>query len=115
MAATNSTADVNIDPSGTFKYILLEAKTTDGGKKLLVRGYEECPYHSDIYDKTVSELKCKEKNLKCLGGGRIKRENGSIHVYGYSQGYGKADHTVTVDILKKQFADHKITWSDEGY
>lgn len=115
MALTETTPLVKIDPEGTFKYILLEGKTPNNIKLILVRGYEECPYHSDIYDKTVAELKCKEKDLKCLGGGRIKREDKKIHVYGYSQGYGKADHTITVDLLKKAYSDSEITWSDEGY
>jgi phosphohistidine phosphatase len=38
-----------------------------------------------------------------------------LKVYGYSQGYGKADHQVAVDILKKKYCDYNVTWSDEGY
>lgn len=29
------------------------------------------------------------------------------------QGYGKADHSVTVEILKKEYTDYEITWSDD--
>lgn len=32
-----------------------------------------------------------------------------------SQGFGKADHEVSVSILKKKYPDYNITWSDEGY
>jgi phosphohistidine phosphatase len=31
------------------------------------------------------------------------------------QGFGKADHEVTVGLLKKKFADYSISFSDEGY
>ena len=44
-----------------------------------------------------------------------KPEEKSIEVFGYSQGYGKADHSISVDILKKKYKDYKISWSDEGY
>ena len=36
-------------------------------------------------------------------------------VYGYSMGFGKANHERSVDILKKQYPDYTIEWSDEGY
>lgn len=31
------------------------------------------------------------------------------------QGYGKADHQLTVDVLKKQYPEYNISFSDEGY
>jgi phosphohistidine phosphatase len=33
----------------------------------------------------------------------------------FFQGYGKADHTISVELLKKVYPDYEITWSDEGY
>lgn len=33
----------------------------------------------------------------------------------YFQGFGKADHEVTVGLLKKKYPDYTITWSDDGY
>lgn len=133
MAGTASTVipqvkDVDIDPNGVFKYILLKVTSPDAeGKlvdKLIVRGYVECPYHADINDKTTSELQnlkaskvIRDWRLKVLGGGRINHdaEAKNIKVYGYSQGYGKADHQLTVDILRKTYPDYEITFSDEGY
>lgn len=42
--------DVDIDPQGVFKYILIKVSSPDeSGKfvdKNIVRGYAECPYHS---------------------------------------------------------------------
>ncbi|XP_019864529.1 14 kDa phosphohistidine phosphatase [Aethina tumida] len=120
--------DVDIDPNGVFKYILIKVTSPDEcGKlynKLIVRGYAECPYHSDINDKVTRELQAlkESKTIRdwrssVLGGGRIQvdADGKKIKVYGYSQGYGKADHQAAVDVLKTTFTDYEITWSDEGY
>ncbi|KAL1490954.1 hypothetical protein ABEB36_011622 [Hypothenemus hampei] len=119
---------VDIDDRGTFKYILIKVSSpkADGQfeDQLIVRGYAECPYHADINDKVTEELQKLKKSKaitdwrsKVLGGGRIKHDpsSKSINVYGYSQGYGKADHQESVAILKSQYPDYNITWSDEGY
>ena len=29
--------------------------------------------------------------------------------------YGRADHTKTVELLKEEYPDYDITWSNEGY
>jgi phosphohistidine phosphatase len=31
------------------------------------------------------------------------------------QGFGKADHEVTVGLLKKKYPDYSVSWNDEGY
>ncbi|CEF70530.1 14 kDa phosphohistidine phosphatase [Strongyloides ratti] len=117
MASLSTIKDVDIDPSGVFKYILIEA--TDKAtreSKMIVRGYGKCPYHADILD-SVKEKETKDSKFKCVGGGRINHDNDNkkILVYGYSVGYGKADHQITVDILKKDYPEYKIEFSDEGY
>lgn len=42
--------DVDIDPQGVFKYILIKVGSPDENgefvEKNIVRGYAECPYHS---------------------------------------------------------------------
>lgn len=52
-----------------------------------------------------------------LGGGRISHdpENKKIHIYGYSQGYGKANHETTAKLVKEAYPGYTITISDEGY
>ncbi|XP_033229133.1 sex-regulated protein janus-A-like [Belonocnema kinseyi] len=72
---------------------------------------------ADIYDEVEEVLKKLQLKSKCLGGGRINHdaENKTIKVYGYSQGFGKADHKVSVNLIKKKYPDYEITWSDEGY
>ena len=54
-----------------------------------------------------------------LGGGRIEHKPGQkyIKVYGYSMGFGRADHTKVVEVLKQQakYSDYTIEWSNDGY
>ena len=38
-----------------------------------------------------------------------------LQVYGYSMGFGKANHERSVEILKTKYTDYTIEWSDEGY
>ncbi|XP_050680518.1 14 kDa phosphohistidine phosphatase-like [Leptidea sinapis] len=110
---------VDIDTSGVFKYILLKVyeKVTNNQEPeiTILRGYKRCNYHSDIYE----EVQAKLAPLDCepLGGGRISYDPQSkkIHIYGYSQGYGKADHEIAAKLLKDVLPGYVITISDEGY
>uniref|UniRef100_A0A3Q2QTG3 14 kDa phosphohistidine phosphatase n=1 Tax=Fundulus heteroclitus TaxID=8078 RepID=A0A3Q2QTG3_FUNHE len=72
----------------------------------------------DIYDKVSAELEGGGLlDCECIGGGRIKHEPDvkKIHVYGYSIGYGRANHAVTTEKLKDQYPDYQVTWDNEGY
>ncbi|PIK36301.1 hypothetical protein BSL78_26868 [Apostichopus japonicus] len=106
---------VDIDPSGVFKYVLIKA-TKGSNEQFFVRGYAWGEYHADIFEEF--EGKNKDLRLSCLGGGRIEHspDRKSILVYGYSVGFGKADHSITVGLLKSRYPDYtSITFSDEGY
>ena len=52
-----------------------------------------------------------------MGGGRIEHrpEQKYLKVYGYSMGFGRADHTKAVAELEKVYKDYKIEWSNDGY
>ncbi|KAK6046239.1 Janus/Ocnus family protein [Cooperia oncophora] len=84
--------------------------------KHIVRGYYKCHFHVDIL-RAAREDAGPSYSLKCIGGGRIRHEDDAkeILVYGYSHGFGQADHSITVDILKKRYPDYHITFSNEGY
>ncbi|XP_044595357.1 14 kDa phosphohistidine phosphatase-like [Cotesia glomerata] len=119
--ALDAIPDVNIDPNGVFKYILVYVHDDNTKQsKPIVRGYKKCKFHADIYE-TIGEEEMKKcgpgLDTECVGGGRINHnaEGKTIKVYGYSQGFGKADHTIAVGLLKKKYPDYTITWSDEGY
>ncbi|XP_051153345.1 14 kDa phosphohistidine phosphatase-like isoform X2 [Leptopilina boulardi] len=112
--------DVDIDANGVFKYILINVTDKKSkSTKPIVRGYARAPYHADIYDEVEEKLKKLGPNIKskCVGGGRIKHDadENAINVYGYSQGFGKADHEVSVDLIKKKYPSYEVTWSNEGY
>ncbi|KYM98263.1 Sex-regulated protein janus-A, partial [Cyphomyrmex costatus] len=70
----------------------------------------------DIFDEVDEQIK-KHAGLQanCVGGGRIEHDpdEKTIKVYGYSQGFGKADHQVSVELLKKKYPAYNITCSDE--
>ncbi|XP_025265709.1 sex-regulated protein janus-A-like isoform X1 [Camponotus floridanus] len=111
--------DVDIDDYGRFKYILINVQDdTNKISKQIVRGNARAQWHANIFDKVDGEIK-KLVGLRanCVGGGRIEHDpdEKTIKVYGYSQGFGKADHQVSVELLKKKYPDYNITCSDEGY
>ena len=98
-------------------YVLGESSEEKEISKLLVRGYNWAEYHADIYDDEEEKLRKKGLDGQCLGGGRIihKPNEKYIKVYGYSMGFGRADHTKTVDVLTQRYPDYKIEWSNDGY
>ncbi|XP_065918188.1 14 kDa phosphohistidine phosphatase-like [Dysidea avara] len=111
-------ADVDIDANGTFKYILINVETKDGSSKEIVRGYEWAQYHGDILDRVSAKFCELGLEYDCLGGGRIEHNKAdkNILVYGYSMGFGRADHTIAVEKLKKHYPDYnQITFKNEGY
>ncbi|KAM4877864.1 14 kDa phosphohistidine phosphatase [Thomomys bottae] len=115
--------DVDIDPEGVFKYVLIRvhARPPSGAQaeesKEIVRGYKWAEYHADIYDKVSSELQKEGYDCECLGGGRISHQSQDkkIHVYGYSMGYGRAQHAVSTEKIKAKYPDYEVTWADDGY
>ncbi|XP_011708296.1 PREDICTED: 14 kDa phosphohistidine phosphatase-like isoform X1 [Wasmannia auropunctata] len=119
MSQLDNVPDVDIDGHGRFKYILIDVQD-DVGKtsKKIVRGYARAQWHSDIFDQVNEQIK-KYAGLQanCVGGGRIEHDpdEKTIKVYGYSTGFGKADHQVSVELLKKKYPAYNITWSDDGY
>ncbi|KAI6240074.1 Sex-regulated protein janus-A [Aphelenchoides fujianensis] len=115
MSGIDAIEDVDIDSKGKFKYILIEAKDSNKSK-FIVRGYGSCGFHADIFDKVEGKAP-KGIRLNCVGGGRILHEPDAkkINVYGYSQGFGQADHAKSVEILRSKYPNYDITFSNEGY
>ncbi|OBS68985.1 hypothetical protein A6R68_02508 [Neotoma lepida] len=116
--------DVDIDSDGVFKYVLIRVHLappsgdpTTKKCKEIVRGYKWAEYHADIYDKVSGELQKNGYDCECLGGGRISHQSQDrkIHVYGYSMGYGRAQHSVSTEKIKAKYPDYEVTWADDGY
>ncbi|XP_036378450.1 14 kDa phosphohistidine phosphatase [Megalops cyprinoides] len=109
-------SDVEIDPDGVFKYILVRVKVKDGtDHKDIVRGTKSAQYHNHIFEKVSPEMQGFGLECSCLGGGKIEHNSKEkkLRVFGESTGYGKADHSVTAEKLKSAFQDYEINWSDD--
>ncbi|XP_030371473.1 sex-regulated protein janus-A [Scaptodrosophila lebanonensis] len=113
---------VDIDARGIFKYILIKVTGTpdsDGVEpsKIIVRGYADCEWHADIYERVQGLCHGTDFDTECLGGGRIEHDPDKkyIKIYGYSQGYGKADHIVSKRIIQTKYKDYEIETVDAGY
>uniref|UniRef100_H1A3X6 Phosphohistidine phosphatase 1-like n=1 Tax=Taeniopygia guttata TaxID=59729 RepID=H1A3X6_TAEGU len=101
--------DVEIDPEGTFKYILVRLQRPGGGEQRdIVRGTKAAEFHNHIFEKVNPEMEKLGYECKCLGGGKIEHnsKDKKIRVFGLSTGYGKADHSVTV--LHGQMTRNKL-------
>ncbi|XP_078082845.1 14 kDa phosphohistidine phosphatase [Mustelus asterias] len=111
--------DVRIDPGGVFKYVLIRIWQEDGNgkEKNIVRGWASAEYHADIYDEVSTCIEKKGLHCECQGGGRIDHNSAEkkILVYGYSIGFGRANHEITTTILKSRYPDYSVTWANEGY
>lgn len=59
------------------------------------------------------------KDIRVTGGGRIllNQEERKIEVYGYSYGFGLADHAKSKDVIlgDERYKDYDVSWSNEGY
>jgi len=112
----------DIDPSGTFKYVLIKVEDKAGARsKHVVRGYTFAEYHADIYQKAKGEILSDGIECAVEGGGRIKHippkdaVKGELVVYGYSIAFGRADHEIAVECLRAKYSDYNITFNNEGY
>ncbi|XP_065214475.1 sex-regulated protein janus-A-like isoform X2 [Planococcus citri] len=107
--------DVEIDPSGRFKYILIEVEDEKGNKKFIVRGTARCNYHVEIYNEFLNSTSNFRDRSSVPGGGRIfhSPEKKTIHIYSESQQFGKANHKVTKNLLQKHYSDYNIAITRE--
>ena len=116
-----SIPQVEIDPNGRFKYVLAKVYTSsnagDDDFQYFVRGFQWGAFHADIFEKFEAQIAALGLSAECIGGGRIMHHADAkkLEVFGYSQGYGRADHSIAADLLKKRYPDYCITTSDEGY
>ncbi|KAH8250877.1 hypothetical protein KR038_004485, partial [Drosophila bunnanda] len=107
---------VKISSQGIFKYILINV--TDGDlTKTVVRGFDDCEWHADILEREEVIFSASKLKAECIGGGRIEHdpEKKYMKVYGFSQGFGKADHNQSKRILESKYPDYRIEISDDGY
>ncbi|XP_075689606.1 14 kDa phosphohistidine phosphatase-like [Rhinoderma darwinii] len=118
MSVLDSVPEVQIDPHGVFKYILVRLSLESSEPERyrdIVRGTKSAEFHNHIFEKLDPEMQALGLNCKCLGGGKIDHNNldKKIRIFGESTGYGKADHSITAEKLKNIYREYEVVWSDE--
>ena len=90
--------NVSID-SGTHKYVLISAILPGGGERqYFVVSRRGAEYHRNAAEPFVEALEGSGyMSIQILGGGRItlNEKQKSINIYGYSYGFGLADHAMS--------------------
>jgi len=123
MSSLDALPAVDLTPSGTFKYITIQA-TTKSGSKMLIRGYAGCEYHQDVLDMALAKARAvvPDVEMACVGGGRIVHTpppcaegRANVFIYGYSQAFGAGNHSMAADMVRAHFDGYTVEWSNDGY
>ena len=106
---------------GAHKYVLITALLPDKNQRQhFVTSKKHASYHRNAAEPFVYELEQKGyRSISILGGGRITldKEKNTIFIYGYSYGFGLADHAISKSVVDKdpEWEGYEVTWSNEGY
>ncbi|KEP63324.1 UNVERIFIED_CONTAM: phosphohistidine phosphatase [Hammondia hammondi] len=109
---------------GVQKYVLIRVDPERNEEKrlktaiYLVRGNPQAEYHYQCALDTMKELESKGLVAEVQGGGRIecRMNDRQIEIYGHSYQYGRADHSITAQLIKQFFGnDFQVSWGDYGY
>ncbi|CBZ50122.1 putative 14 kDa phosphohistidine phosphatase [Neospora caninum Liverpool] len=109
---------------GVQKYVLIRVDPEQNETKrfettiYLVRGNPQAEYHYQCALDTIKELESKGIEAEVQGGGRIecRMKDRQIEIYGHSYQYGRADHSITAQLIKQFFgSDYQVSWGDYGY
>ena len=122
-AATYRIPSVSID-SGAYKYVLITAKQPNNNnnnkEEVFVHSKRGAHYHRNVAEPLIPILQQSGyTNIRIKGGGRILRDDDDkiIKIFGYSYGFGRADHALAKDVVERsgKFVGYSITWSNDGY
>ena len=110
---------VQID-DGAHKYVLIKAEFNNGDEQYFVTSRRGAPYHRNAAEPMIQRLEANGyNNIQVTGGGRIflNEENKKISIFGYSYGFGLADHSISRDVVKQdaRYRDYDISISNDGY
>lgn len=123
-ALTNTTFQkvdsVSID-DGAHKYVLIAAREPGSiVSNHFVVSTRGAAYHRNVAEPFVERLEsCGYQDIRIEGGGRIYLDQDAkkIRVFGFSYGFGQADHEISKQKIQQdeRFHDHDITVSNDGY
>lgn len=116
---------VSID-NGAYKYVLISAvppsptHSSSNLPKLFVYSKRGAKYHVNVAEYLIPQLESSGyTNIQVKGGGRILRDDvdKKIHIFGYSYGFGMADHAKSKEVVERctKYEGYDITWSNDGY
>jgi len=125
---TSANINANVDniPSvsldeGAYKYVLITANPPSTNQsRTFVYSKRSASYHKDVAQYLLPILEGERyTNIRIKGGGRILRDDGEkkIHIFGYSYGFGAADHSLAKSIVDQceMYKGYTVTWSNDGY
>lgn len=110
---------VSID-NGAYKYVLITATTCANRSRTFVYSKRNASYHRNVAELLLPQLESENyTDIRVTGGGRILRDDDEkkIHIFGYSYGFGRADHALAKEVVEKSvtFRGHTVSWSNDGY
>jgi phosphohistidine phosphatase len=106
---------------GAHKYVLITALLPGTNERQhFVVSRKHAAYHRNAAEPFVVKLeRSGYKGISILGGGRIALDTAerSINIYGYSYGFGLADHALSKSVIESdpKWNGFQIDWSNEGY
>ena len=104
---------------GKHKYVLIRAEF-DGHTEYIVTSKQGAHYHRNAAEPMVHKLQeAGYYDIDVVGGGRIDYDPAAkkIFIYGYSYGFGRADHSISQQVVQEdeRYKDYEVTWSNDGY
>jgi phosphohistidine phosphatase len=104
---------------GAHKYVLIQA-SLDGDEQYIVTSKHKAPYHRNAAEPMIEKLEqAGYTDIQVRGGGRLDLDTQAktIIIFGFSYGFGKADHSISrrVVLESSAYRDFDVTISDEGY
>jgi len=110
--------------AGTHKYVLLRVSEPAAGaaarSKVVVRSADR-EFHKGVKQELERELRGDPRtaalSVACPGGGRIRHEPEAARtfVYGFSNAYGRGDHVLACELIRRAFPAFEVSYSNEGY
>jgi phosphohistidine phosphatase len=117
---------ISID-EGANKYVLISATEpfpTEGSNQcytnFFVTSKRGADYHRNAAEPYVDLLQSSGyRDINITGGGRIyfSKDEKKISIYGYSYGFGLADHSISQEEIERdgRFQGYDISWTNDGY
>ncbi len=109
--------------NGQHKYVLISAREPGQGESsccYFVTSKRGAHYHRNAAEPIVDLLEQSGyTNIDVLGGGRISLddEKKKIFIFGFSYGFGRADHFISQKVIEadERYKDYDVSWSNDGY